>query len=222
MEVSPSRRFEKTLIFPMCKHSRTLLIVKPVNCSHPSYDATYENQAFSHPNTQATYELPFYKVFTQENKTSFLRKSSSPFSLQELRPLTPLKATYRFTSLMVIGMMKIMCNTHPPLFISIVIMAHVRSQDLEAHFNTLQYNFIETQQEVRQLSANISTINKTMHSSIAASIEELKADLKQDITTQLEFFTLMICTKMHISIDPPLSEPPLHTEAETFSHSHNF
>jgi hypothetical protein len=52
----------------------------------------------------------FYKVFTQENATSFLRKSSSPFSLQELRPLTPLKETDRFTSLTVIGMTKIMCN----------------------------------------------------------------------------------------------------------------
>jgi hypothetical protein len=56
----------------------------------------------------------FYKVFTQENATSFLRKSSSPFSLQELRPLTPLKETYRFTSLTVIGMKKIMCNREPP------------------------------------------------------------------------------------------------------------
>jgi hypothetical protein len=37
-------------------------------------------------------------------------ESSSPFFLQEFRPLTPLKATYRFTSLTVIGMMKIMCN----------------------------------------------------------------------------------------------------------------
>jgi hypothetical protein len=54
----------------------------------------------------------FYKVLTQENATSFLKKSSSPFSLQELRPLTPLKETDRFTSLMVIGMMKIMCNTY--------------------------------------------------------------------------------------------------------------
>jgi hypothetical protein len=52
----------------------------------------------------------FYRVFTKENATSFLRKSSSPFLLQELRPLTPLKATDRFTSLTVIGMMKIMCN----------------------------------------------------------------------------------------------------------------
>jgi hypothetical protein len=53
----------------------------------------------------------FYKVFRKENATSFLRKSSSPFSLQELRSLTPLKATNRFTSLTIIGMMKIICNT---------------------------------------------------------------------------------------------------------------
>jgi hypothetical protein len=52
----------------------------------------------------------FYNVFTRENATYFLRKSSSPFSLQELRPLTPLKEKNRFTSLTVIGMTKIMCN----------------------------------------------------------------------------------------------------------------
>jgi hypothetical protein len=54
------------------------------------------------------------RVFTEENTTSSLRESSSPFFLQEFRPLTPLKATYRFTSLMVIGMTKIMCNREPP------------------------------------------------------------------------------------------------------------
>jgi wobble nucleotide-excising tRNase len=64
-------------------------------------------------------------------------------------------------------------------------MAHNHSQDLEARFNTLQFNFTETQQEVRQLSANISTINKNMYSSIAASIKELKKYLKQDITTHV-------------------------------------
>jgi hypothetical protein len=114
MEVSPSRRFEKTLVFPTCRHSRTLPIEQPANLSQPSYGATYENQAFSHPAYIATCELPFYRVFTKENATSFLRKSSSAFLLQELRPLTPLKATYRFTSLTVIGMMKIMCNREPP------------------------------------------------------------------------------------------------------------
>jgi hypothetical protein len=52
----------------------------------------------------------FYRVFTKENATYFLRKSSSPFLLQELRPMTSLKETYRFTSLTVIRMTKIICN----------------------------------------------------------------------------------------------------------------
>jgi hypothetical protein len=97
-------------------------------------------------------------------------------------------------------------------------MAHTRSQDLEARFNALHSNFTETQQEVRQLSANISTINKNMHSSINAKIE----DLKQDLATQLESFTTMICAKLHIPADLPSSDPPLQTEGETSSHSQNF
>jgi hypothetical protein len=55
----------------------------------------------------------FNRLFTKENATSFLKKISSLFFLQELRPLTPLKTTDRFTSLTVIGMMKIMCNNCP-------------------------------------------------------------------------------------------------------------
>jgi hypothetical protein len=43
------------------------------------------------------------RVFTEENTTSSLKESSSPFFLQEFRPLTPLKATDRFTSLTIIG-----------------------------------------------------------------------------------------------------------------------
>jgi hypothetical protein len=71
-------------------------------------------------------------------------------------------------------------------------MAHTRSQDLEARFTTFHSNFIETQQEVQQISANIATINQKMHSSIVTSIVELKEELKQDITTQLESVTTMI------------------------------
>jgi hypothetical protein len=59
-------------------------------------------------------KIIFNRVFIKENATSFLKKSSSPFFLQELRPLTPLKETNRFTSLTVIGMMKIMCNNQSP------------------------------------------------------------------------------------------------------------
>jgi hypothetical protein len=97
-------------------------------------------------------------------------------------------------------------------------MAHTHNQDLEACFNTLHSNFTETQQEVRQFSANIATINKNMHSSINASIDELK----EDITTQLEYVTTMIYTKLHISADLSLSDPPLHTKGETSSNSQNF
>jgi hypothetical protein len=61
-----------------------------------------------------------------------------------------------------------------------------------------------------------------MHSSIATSIEELKEDLKQDITTHVESVALIICTKLHIPIYPTLFDPPLHTEVATSSHSHNF
>jgi hypothetical protein len=49
-----------------------------------------------------------------------------------------------------------------PLFSSPILMAHTRSQDLEARFNTLQSGLIETQQEVKQLSANVVAINITM------------------------------------------------------------
>jgi hypothetical protein len=71
------------------RHFRTLCIVQPA-------------------------EILLNRVFTKENTTSSLRESSSPFFLQEFRPLTPLKETNRFTSLTVIGMMKIMCNRDPP------------------------------------------------------------------------------------------------------------
>jgi hypothetical protein len=45
-------------------------------------------------------------------------------------------------------------------------MAHTHSQDLEAHFNTLQYGLIKTQKEVKQLSANVVAINTTIQSSM--------------------------------------------------------
>jgi hypothetical protein len=93
-------------------------------------------------------------------------------------------------------------------------MVHTRSQDLEARFNTLQSNLTETQQEVKQLSANVSAINTTMQSSME--------EIKQDLTTHLESVFLTLCTKLHIPTDNPLSDPPPHTEVETSSHSHNF
>jgi hypothetical protein len=97
-------------------------------------------------------------------------------------------------------------------------MAHTRSKDLEARFNSFPYNFTETQQKVRQLNANFSTINKNMHSSIYAKMETIK----QDLTTQLASFTRTICPKLNIPADLPSSDPPLHSEGETSSNYPNF
>jgi hypothetical protein len=93
-------------------------------------------------------------------------------------------------------------------------MAHIHSQDLESRFNTLQSNLIETQQEVKQLSANVVTINTTMQSSME--------EIKQDLTTQLESVFSTLFTKMHIPTDNPSFDSPPHTKAENSSHSHNF
>jgi hypothetical protein len=54
------------------------------------------------------------RVLIEENTTYSLKESSSPFFLQEFRPLNSLKATYRFTSLTIMRVMKIMCNREPP------------------------------------------------------------------------------------------------------------
>jgi septal ring factor EnvC (AmiA/AmiB activator) len=67
-------------------------------------------------------------------------------------------------------------------------MAHTHSQDLESHFNSLSSTFTETQQEVRQLNANIATINKNMH----CSIDEKMETNKQDLATHLSSITKMI------------------------------
>jgi hypothetical protein len=93
-------------------------------------------------------------------------------------------------------------------------MAHTRSQDLEARFNTLQSGLIETQQEVKQLSANVVAINTTMQSSME--------EIKQDLTTQLESVFSALYTKLHIPTDNPSSSSPPHTEGDHSSHSHNF
>ena len=93
-------------------------------------------------------------------------------------------------------------------------MAHTRSQDLEARFNNLQFSLTEIQQEVKQINANVVSINSTMQSSME--------EIKQDLTTQLESVFLSLCTKLHIPRDNPSFDSPPHTEGEHSSHSDNF
>jgi hypothetical protein len=65
---------------------------------------------------------------------------------------------------------------------------------------------------VKQLSANVDSINTTMKSSMG--------EIKQDLTTQLESVFSALYTKLHIPIDNPSSSSPPHTEGDHSSHSH--
>jgi hypothetical protein len=52
-----------------------------------------------------------------------------------------------------------------------IIMTHTRSQELDSHFNTLESDFLKTQQEVQQLSATISSHDASINASINASVD---------------------------------------------------
>jgi uncharacterized protein YlxW (UPF0749 family) len=62
-------------------------------------------------------------------------------------------------------------------------MAHTRSQDLEAHFNTLQSDFFETQKEVKQLSAIVVSIDTSINTTINTIMQSSMEEVKQELTT---------------------------------------
>jgi hypothetical protein len=101
-------------------------------------------------------------------------------------------------------------------------MAHTRSQDLEAHFNTLQFGFLETQKEVKQLSATISSIDTSINTTINTTMQSSMEENKQELTTQLESVFASLCTKLKIPTNDSFSDAPLKTEGEHSSHSHTF
>jgi hypothetical protein len=61
-------------------------------------------------------------------------------------------------------------------------MAHTCSQELESRFKTLQSGFLETQQEVQQLSATIASRD----ASINVVVQSTMAEFKHELTTQIE------------------------------------
>jgi hypothetical protein len=109
------------------------------------------------------------------------------------------------------------------LFISPILMAHTRSQELESRFNTLHSSFLETQQEVQQLSAIIASrdtsINTTINASVNAVVQFTMAEVKHELTTQLESVFASLCTKLNIPTDDSFPNTHTKTEGETSSHS---
>jgi hypothetical protein len=65
-------------------------------------------------------------------------------------------------------------------------MVHTRSQALEAHFNTLQFGFLENQKEVKQLSATIASIDTSINTTINTTMQSSIEEVKQELTTHLE------------------------------------
>jgi hypothetical protein len=114
-------------------------------------------------------------------------------------------------------------NPARSLFSSPILMAHTLNQELESRFNTLQCGFLETQQEVQQLSAPIAShdasINTTINASVNASVQSAMAEVKHELTTQLEYVFASLCTKLKIPTDDSFPDAHTKTEGETSSHS---
>jgi hypothetical protein len=101
-------------------------------------------------------------------------------------------------------------------------MAHTGNQDLESHFNTLQAGFLETQKEVKQLSATVVSINPSINATINTTMQSSMEEFKQDLTTQLESVFASLCTKLKIPTNDHFSKAAPKTEGENSSHSHTF
>jgi hypothetical protein len=101
-------------------------------------------------------------------------------------------------------------------------MAHTCSQDLEARFNTLQSGFLETQKEVKQLSATVASIDTSINTTINTTMQSSMEEVKQELTTQLESVFASLCTKLKIPTDDSFFDAPPKTEGEHSSHSHTF
>jgi hypothetical protein len=101
-------------------------------------------------------------------------------------------------------------------------MAHTRSQEMESRFNTLQSSFLETQKEVKQLSATVASLDTSINTTINASVQSSMEEVKQETTTHLESIFASLYTKLNIPTDDPFLDAPPKTEGEHSSHSHTF
>jgi hypothetical protein len=101
-------------------------------------------------------------------------------------------------------------------------MAHTRSQDLETRFNTLQFGFLETQKEVKQLNVIVASIDSSINATINTTMQCSMEEVKQELTTQLEYVFASLYTKLKIPTDDYFSKAPPKTEGEHSSHSHTF
>jgi hypothetical protein len=87
----------------------------------------------------------------------------------------------------------------------------------------LQSGFLETQQEVQQISAIIAScdasINTTINASVNVVMQSAMAEVKHELTTHLESVFASLFTKLKIPTDDSFPDAHTKTEGETSSHS---
>jgi hypothetical protein len=105
------------------------------------------------------------------------------------------------------------------LFSSPILMARTHSQELDSRFNTLQSGFLETQQEVKQLSATIASRDASINASVNVVVQSAMAEVKHELATQLESVFASLFTKLKIPTDDSFPDAHKKTEGETSSHS---
>jgi hypothetical protein len=105
------------------------------------------------------------------------------------------------------------------LFSSPILMAHTHSQELESCVNTLQSGFLETQQEVQQLSVTIASRDASINASVNLAVQSVMAEVKHELTTQLESVFASLCAKLKIPTDDSFPDAHKKTKGETSSHS---
>jgi hypothetical protein len=84
----------------------------------------------------------------------------------------------------------------------------------------MQSDFLQTQKEVKQLSAIVASINSSINATINITMQSSMEEVKQEITTQLDSVFTTLCTKLKIPIDDHFSEAHPMNEGKTSSHPH--
>jgi hypothetical protein len=86
----------------------------------------------------------------------------------------------------------------------------------------LQSGFLETQKEMKQLSATVASIDSSINTTINTTMQSSMEEVKQELTTQLESVFASLCTKLKIPTDDHFSKAPPKTDDKHSSHSHTF
>jgi hypothetical protein len=98
-------------------------------------------------------------------------------------------------------------------------MAHTHGQELDSRINTLEFGFLKTQQEVKQLSATIASRDASINASITTSINVVVQSAMAEVKNELESVVVSLYTRLKIPLDDSFPDAHKKTKGENSSHS---